>query len=382
MKKKVAIIHGAYLHRRHAGALEPLKEWYDLIGVATRRCALENTQMGFEVRRLLGVSDIIRRIPKLRHRIGWGTDQYLFGFDKALSDIDIFYPGSPTCLFSWQAARLKKKTGARLVLSEVENIPFLDADRWIWKYRRETLDAADAIITATERARSSLIVEGVDPGKITHIPLGVDTKAFSPERKDAEVLKLLGVEPGEKVVLFAGRLIWGKGVFELAYAAKRIIDDPDLRGTRAKFVFLGAGSGEAVLRRRIADMGIGDRVLLKGFIPYEKTPAFYASVDIAVAPSIPTPEWVEQVNSMVVECMSSGAAMVVAMSGGLPDVTGDAALLVAPADHLSLYEAIKDLLLDDAKRKDFGRRARRRALDTLDMNLVARQTADVFESIS
>jgi glycosyltransferase involved in cell wall biosynthesis len=76
--------------------------------------------------------------------------------------------------------------------------------------------------------------------------------------------------------------------------------------------------------------------------------------------------------------MSCGAPVVSTTAGALPEVVGDAGLLVPPADPAALAAAIAQLLDDPAKRAELGALARQRILEKFNWQGAAKRTADVY----
>ena len=83
------------------------------------------------------------------------------------------------------------------------------------------------------------------------------------------------------------------------------------------------------------------------------------------------------------EAMSCGSPVVSTTAGALPEVVGDAGILVPPADPAALAAAIAQLLDDPAKRAEYGTLARKRILERFNWQGAAKRTADVYnEAIS
>jgi glycosyltransferase involved in cell wall biosynthesis len=62
----------------------------------------------------------------------------------------------------------------------------------------------------------------------------------------------------------------------------------------------------------------------------------------------------------------------------LPEVVGDAGILVPPADSTALASAIDSLIADPAKRREYSALGRKRILDNFNWKNAARRTADVY----
>ena len=234
--------------------------------------------------------------------------------------------------------RRLRRQRAPYVLYSAQNIdkryppPFRWLERWALRH-------AAALSVCNSEAGRICERKGF-PGAATLIPLGVDTQRFSPgpERPAGQV----------PVIGYVGRLEPHKGVHVLLEAVARL--------DRATLRVAGAGPEEAALRARVAELGIGDRVELVGSVGQDQLPDFYRGLDVLAVPSLPTPGWLEQFGRVVVEAMACGVPVVASDTGALPDVVGDAGLLVPPGDPEALATALKSLLEDDATRGELARR--------------------------
>ena len=83
-----------------------------------------------------------------------------------------------------------------------------------------------------------------------------------------------------------------------------------------------------------------------GSLGKDKLVAHYQRLDVVVIPSLPTPNWLEQFCRVAVEAMACGVPIVASRSGALPEVVGDAGVLVPPNDPTSLAAALQKLASD------------------------------------
>jgi len=103
------------------------------------------------------------------------------------------------------------------------------------------------------------------------------------------------------------------------------------------------------------------------------------SSDVVVA--VP---WYEPFGIVPVEAMACGRPVVGSAVGGLLDtvVPGTTGELVPPRDPGRLAEVLRDLLADPARRAEYGRAGRARAVGTYQWRRVARATEDVYASVA
>jgi glycosyltransferase involved in cell wall biosynthesis len=158
------------------------------------------------------------------------------------------------------------------------------------------------------------------------------------------------------LVVAAGRLDVVKG-FDVLLSAL-----PDVPG--ASLWLLGEGEERAPLERLVQQLGLADRVRLAGW--HDDPRSAFAAADVVVVPS----RW-ESSPLVAAEALQAGAALVVSDVGGLPEVVGDAAVLVPPEDAPALAAALRGLLADPAERSALQGRARAAALALPDLQQVA-----------
>ena len=133
------------------------------------------------------------------------------------------------------------------------------------------------------------------------------------------------------------------------------------RSKDAQLLFVGTGNQSLRLLVAAKAHGVSDVVRFVPGVSYREIPFVYAAADIVVAPSLPTPYWEEQFGMVLAEAMASGRALLSTTAGAIPEVVGDAGVLVPPYDSEALSEALKTLLHDSRERFALGSAARERA---------------------
>jgi glycosyltransferase involved in cell wall biosynthesis len=208
------------------------------------------------------------------------------------------------------------------IFSSAQNIEKRYPPPFRW-FERFALRHAAGAYTCNSEAGDILRRKGLR-GEWALLPLGVDVERFKPVDREP---------PGGSLsVGFVGRLIRHKGVDVLIRA---VADD-----TRLSVEVFGAGPELEKLTTLVDTLGIGERVHFHGHIDEAKLPGVYPTVDVLAVPSIPLPGWIEQFGRVVVEAQASGVPVVASASGALPDVVGEAGLLVPPVDPGTLHAAL------------------------------------------
>lgn len=209
---------------------------------------------------------------------------------------------------------------------------------------------------------------------------GVDADRFKPGA-DPDLQRQYGVE-GAPVVLHVGRLEFRKGVHVLAEAAVRILG----RFPNARFVFAGAdsesapggGSMQKYMEQIASRDGIRDAFRFIGGVKHQDVARIYGLGDILVVPSL-----YENLANVLLEGMAAGLPIVTTTGGGSPEVVihGTNGLVVPPGDPQALAEAVSDLLADSKMREHYGRNNRKKALEELSLERMARESVEVYTEL-
>jgi glycosyltransferase involved in cell wall biosynthesis len=272
-------------------------------------------------------------IPPGRLRDFWAGAPFnrYVGLDEELAGAAIVHAAELGTWFTAEAARRKEKHGYKLVLTVWETIPFLDAyrRRISWSNRRRAAAAADLFLPTTERARKTLLLEGVPETKIEVAPPGIAIESF---RSAA----LASTPALEHVIVSPGRLVWEKGHQDVLRAVaalhRGLVETP----ARPRLLMLGAGPEEGRLRKHARELGIEDVVEFRSTVSYDEMPSVYASASCMVLASLPTRSWEEQFGMVLVEAMAAGLPIVTSESGAIPEVAGESSRYFPPGDWLAL----------------------------------------------
>jgi type III pantothenate kinase len=232
--------------------------------------------------------------------------------------------------------------------------------------------AARVLPTCTDEV-FELLRLGADNTRLNVVPCGVDLDLFTPDGPAEERA------PGRRRLLYVGRLVQRKGIGNVISALPRLPD--------AELVVAGGppaaeldDDGEARrLRELAAELGVADRVDLRGRVDRERLPALIRSADAVV-----TVPWYEPFGIVPLEAMACGVPVVATAVGGMIDsiVDGRTGVHVPPRDPDRLAEAIADLLAHPAARRRYGAAGAKRARRLYDWRRVAAQACEVYAAVA
>jgi glycosyltransferase involved in cell wall biosynthesis/GT2 family glycosyltransferase len=244
--------------------------------------------------------------------------------------------------------------------------------RYPWPFlqlERRVLRTAAGISVCNTEAGEIARRKGLH-GLVAHIPLGIDPTHFRTRTIDDEDAGAVR-SPGTVNVGYSGRLAEHKGVRDLLEA---------VAGDERLHVDI-AGDGPLREEVRARSAAFSHRVRLRGALPQEALPDFYRGLDVLAVPSLETPGWVEQFGRVAVEAMACGTPVVATSTGALPDVVGDAGLLVPPADARALRDALLRAGTDEALRARMRAAGLARARECT-WPQVARQYRRLYEAVT
>lgn len=384
----VAVIRGASLNLWEMQNFEPLARDWDVVAYGANQGGYPLEGLTLPVRALpLDDSRFVQSgwLGRAGARLGvWRRpDGFLVGLEEALADAAIVHAAETAIPFSEQAVRAKERHGMPIVLTCWETIPFAYEENPVIHARCVRVRAqADLFLATTRRAARALEREGVESDRVRVVMPGVDVERFQPGPRDPELMARYGLPSDALVTLFVGRLIGEKGIRELLLAfaclRRRL---PPARAMRCRLLIAGTGPQRRFLETLIADLGLGGSAQIIGGMGYKQIHRLHQLADVFVLPSIPAPYWEEQYGMVLAEAMACGTPVVSTETGGIPEVVGDAGVLVPPLESDALADALVNLLADDAARECLGERARRRAVACLNAEQTAAQIDAAYRSL-
>jgi len=273
-------------------------------------------------------------------------------------------------------------THARRLVVTVHDLAFRlypqtapQSTRWWLSRIDRTLQQASRIIAVSEATKRDLLeLYGIEADRVTAIPHGVDGHVFhpSPPEEVERVRRRFGI--AGPYLLSLGGIEPRKNLPDLVKAFAQL--DADCRPT----LVLAGGSvewnpqGRDALQVALGELPrqVAERVVLTGYVEEQDKVALLSGAEALVYPSL-----YEGFGLPVLEAMACGTPVVTSDLSALPEVAGDAALLIDPSDPSAIASAVERVLRDDDLRHDLRSRGMSRAAGYT-WEATARRTAAVL----
>jgi len=236
--------------------------------------------------------------------------------------------------------------------------------QWRWYscigMQKRVVKRLGSLVTVSESARRDISREfGIPAGRLRVVPNGIDTDVFRP-------LPGIAREPGRIIATNSADTPL-KGLAHLLAAVAEISRSRN----HFKLVVIGEPKKNGAVERLVRELGIAPRVEFTGRIDAAELVRHYARAAAAVIPSL-----YEGFGLPAGEAMACGVPVISTTGGALPEVVGDAGLLVPPADPAALAAAIRRIL----DHPDEGRVLGQRGLARVGLNFTWRRAAELTVS--
>lgn len=222
--------------------------------------------------------------------------------------------------------------------------------RWLI---RQVVSHSDRIISVSHNTKNDLVrILGVDPDKISviHEAAQPPFKPMNDPAKLDEARRRYGIEG--PFIYHVGNIEPRKNLVRLikAYLILR-----DRLGGGVRLAITGQkGWLTKKLMKALGEMELGEDVVYTGYVPHEDLPLLMNAAEVFVFPSL-----YEGFGLPVLEAMSCGTPVVTSNLSSLPEIVGDAAVLVDPYDEESIAAGLQKVLEDS----DFRHRLRSKGLE-------------------
>jgi len=251
----------------------------------------------------------------------------------------------------------------RIELEAARGLSKLAKLRWYTfvRMQRRVARRCGPIITSSGPSKDDICREfGVLPDNVHVVPLGVDTRVFHPRAAPRVPGRIVAVASADSPI---------KGVATLLRAVGKLATESDVQLT-----VVGKPTPGGPTDRLVGELALGDRVRFVHGISDDEVADLTASAEVAVVPSL-----YEGFSLPAVEHMASGTPLIVSRTGALPEVVGDAAVLVEPGDPEELAATLRDLLDSPQRRAALSQAAWHRVQERFTWSAVARAVVGQYQ---
>jgi glycosyltransferase involved in cell wall biosynthesis len=228
----------------------------------------------------------------------------------------------------------------------------------IQKLRAQGTDDAEVVPPDADLDRTSGSLEGRPlcrplKDKLFDVPNAVDADLFRPQASDFR--KRHGIAAAEFVALYVARFQAFKNHAMLLDAFARFAKERPA----SRLVLVGSGPLRERTEQQAAELGIADRVLFLGEVPYREVPGVYAAADVKVISSD-----YESFCFAAIEAMSTGLPVLTTDCAWVPRLVADGAGIIVPVGDAEAFAAgLKRLADNPALRQRLGATGRQHVLE-------------------
>lgn len=237
----------------------------------------------------------------------------------------------------------------------------------VWKFAAETMrpvsyfferrlmpqsvGKADMVIADSQSTARDLVAEFPEvAGRVRVVHLGPSPM---PMPEGFESLRKLGI--ASRYFLFVGTLEPRKNLERLLRAYASL---PDVVRSRMGLVIAGGkGWGGLEVPALVERLGLGAQVVLLGYVTDQQLSTLYRHASFLAMPAL-----YEGFGLPLVEAMSHGTPVLTSASSSMPEIAGDAGVLIDPLDEESIAAGLQRLIADDAVRGALALKATKQAL--------------------
>ena len=280
----------------------------------------------------------------------------------------------PWSLSALQFALSAAKTGAKTLFCSSQNIlkhyppPFSIFERIVFR-------VSNCAVACSEEIKEVLRKKGY-PKRIFVITDAVKPNKFYPRNMPVlrERLAL-----NHLVVGYVGRLKEEKGIIDFVQSLSVLSRE----GVEFQSLIVGSGPQKKKVTQTIDELKLSGFVGIIPAVPHNEISKYYNCIDILVVPSHTTKNWKEQFGRVVIEAMACGVPVIGSSSGEIPNIirkTGGG-LIFQEKNIKDLAVKIHELLKDERKRKELGRRGRKKVIELYSYEVVAKQFYEIYKRL-
>src|SRR5881392_2896125 len=256
-----------------------------------------------------------------------------------------------------------RRLGIPVVLFTQQNVP-RDQGWWdAWKQRR-MLRRLTGLVAGSDLAGTLARLDA------PNLPIAVIPQLGALAPPEPQHVPHEGLAIG-----FIGRLVHNKGIDNLLQALAL------QRGAKWRLTIVGDGPERERLEALASELRLAARVRWTGELPTEQVANLWPELDVLVQPSLALSDWREANGQVLMEAMANEVAVLGTDSGVIPELVGDAGVVVPAGDTQMLSMALEKLS-EQPTRKALAQAARARALRLYSDDAIAERTLQFWQQLA
>ena len=231
--------------------------------------------------------------------------------------------------------------------------------------QKKVVQKLNHVVTVSEQSRAD-ISEAFDrpEADISLIYNGIDTDTFQPRAHiAAKPFRVMTTASADQPLKGLRYLLEAIAALKPQY--------PDI-----ELLVVGKLKEGGQTERQLKSLKLSDSVKFVSGISTEKLVDYYSEASVVVSPSL-----YEGFGLPAGEAMACGCAVISSDGGALPEVVGDAGVVVPAGNSTALQQALEKVLTDNEYRKELGRKGRERILNAFCWKVAAKQFTDYYHNI-
>jgi len=228
------------------------------------------------------------------------------------------------------------------------------------------------LVTVPTQAFRDNLLKSASKIKIEILPSGINLEEFGDTGK-AKARKMLGLDSEDIILLTIGRLSYERNISFLIEAFKDISE----KYPRAKLVIVGSGLEKMSLKGLTKILGLKEKVIFTGRVPYKKLALYYSASDLFLYASL-----IDSQGLVLCEAMASGLPIVSTNQAMGPQslVKNDQIGFLTPPNIKFFSKKVQTLIKNEKLRRRFGINAKKEA-QHYDRRILAKKLEQIYQDL-
>lgn len=240
---------------------------------------------------------------------------------------------------------------------------------------------AEKVIAVSNSTKNDICqIFNCQKDKVSVIYSGFDKRLFEESRvKREKVLEKYGISETDKYILFLGTLEPVKNLARLFEAYKIFKEKCNVKSGSChyKLVVAGKRGWLAEEYKKIAkDLGVAKDIIFTGYVVGDELVPLFKNAEFFIMPSL-----YEGFGTTVLEAFATGTPVIASNVSSIPEIAGDAALLVDPINVQEIADAMVKVAEDDKLRYDMRQKGFKQ-VEKFDWAKCAKETLEIYRSVN